>query len=50
LLPANRDDYDHPLQLLARSIAFVDPITGQARKFDSARSLKFAQPGAMCKT
>ena len=33
------DDYSQPLQLLARSIAFVDPVTGQARQFESARSL-----------
>ncbi len=28
-----------PLQLLAQSVAFVDPITGQARRFESQRSL-----------
>ena len=33
------DDYRTPLQLLARSIAFTDPVTGQARFFASARSL-----------
>lgn len=33
------DDYRAPLQLLARSIAFTDPITGQARFFQSARHL-----------
>lgn len=33
------DDYRAPLQLLARSIAFTDPVTGQARFFESARSL-----------
>lgn len=33
------DDYAAPLQLLARSVAFTDPITGQARVFQSARSL-----------
>lgn len=39
LLPADTDDHARPLQLLARSIAFVDPISGQSRRFDSAREL-----------
>jgi tRNA pseudouridine32 synthase / 23S rRNA pseudouridine746 synthase len=29
------DDYARPLQLLARSIAFADPISGQLRQFES---------------
>lgn len=33
------DDYDLPLQLLAKSIAFTDPLTGQARRFESRFSL-----------
>ena len=33
------DDYATPLQLLAKSIAFVDPVTGQTRQFDSQRTL-----------
>jgi tRNA pseudouridine32 synthase / 23S rRNA pseudouridine746 synthase len=33
------DDYATPLQLLAKSIAFVDPVTGEARKFQSQRTL-----------
>ena len=33
------DDYATPLQLLAKSIAFEDPVTGQARKFHSQRTL-----------
>jgi tRNA pseudouridine32 synthase/23S rRNA pseudouridine746 synthase len=32
-------DYSEPLQLLAKSIAFIDPVTRQSRKFDSARTL-----------
>ena len=32
-------DYSQPLQLLAKSIAFVDPITQQPRHFESARTL-----------
>ena len=35
----NSDDYTKPLQLLAKSIAFADPITGEARRFTSARNL-----------
>jgi tRNA pseudouridine32 synthase / 23S rRNA pseudouridine746 synthase len=31
--------YSSPLQLLAKSIAFIDPITGQDRRFDSAQTL-----------
>lgn len=37
-------DFSRPLQLLARSIAFTDPVTGQARHFESARRLEL--PGA----
>ena len=33
------DDFTAPLQLLARSLAFTDPITGQARYFESTRQL-----------
>ena len=32
-------DYTKPLQLLAESIAFIDPITGQERRFESRRHL-----------
>ena len=39
------DDYGHPLQLLARSLAFVDPFTGQARRFESRLSLKLDPRG-----
>lgn len=33
------DDYSAPLQLLARSIAFDDPLTGERRQFASRRTL-----------
>ena len=33
------DDFSQPLQLLAKAIAFTDPVTGQARRFESALSL-----------
>jgi tRNA pseudouridine32 synthase/23S rRNA pseudouridine746 synthase len=32
-------DYSRPLQLLAKSLVFVDPITGERRHFESERSL-----------
>ena len=43
LLPADTDDHARPLQLLARSIAFVDPISGQPRCFDSTQGLALAR-------
>jgi tRNA pseudouridine32 synthase/23S rRNA pseudouridine746 synthase len=36
---AEPDSFRAPLQLLAKSIAFRDPVTGQARRFESARAL-----------
>jgi tRNA pseudouridine32 synthase/23S rRNA pseudouridine746 synthase len=39
LLPMDSDDHAKPLQLLARSVVFVDPLTGVVRRFESARSL-----------
>jgi tRNA pseudouridine32 synthase/23S rRNA pseudouridine746 synthase len=38
-LPCKGDDFTRPLQLLARSIAFADPLNGAPRYFESARSL-----------
>jgi tRNA pseudouridine32 synthase/23S rRNA pseudouridine746 synthase len=38
-LPCKGDDFSAPLQLLARSIAFDDPLTGEAREFASEREL-----------
>ncbi|GAB3390192.1 pseudouridine synthase [Massilia agri] len=34
-LPCKGDDFSAPLQLLARSISFIDPLSGDARRFDS---------------
>ncbi|QJC55813.1 Ribosomal large subunit pseudouridine synthase A [Polaromonas vacuolata] len=34
------DDFNFPLQLLAKGIAFTDPITGQARAFESQLKLQ----------
>lgn len=44
LLPENTDDYSRPLQLLAKSITFRDPMTGEQRSFASARTLLFTEP------
>ncbi len=38
------DDYSRPLQLLAKSLAFVDPLSGRARRFDSGRRLQACSP------
>lgn len=40
--PTPDDDYRYPLQLLAKSIAFTDPLTGQARSFMSRFGLDFS--------
>jgi tRNA pseudouridine32 synthase / 23S rRNA pseudouridine746 synthase len=34
-------DFSHPLQLLACELGFTDPVTGEARHFQSRRSLNF---------
>ncbi|MFZ2306008.1 MAG: pseudouridine synthase [Rhodoferax sp.] len=39
LTPEGSADYAQPLQLLAQSIAFTDPMTGQPMAFESTRSL-----------
>lgn len=38
-LPCKQDDVSQPLKLLARSIAFDDPLTGARRQFTSKRAL-----------
>ena len=40
LTPEGPADYSRPLQLLAKSIAFSDPLSGLQRRFDSQRQLK----------
>jgi tRNA pseudouridine32 synthase / 23S rRNA pseudouridine746 synthase len=40
LLPADTDDHSSPLQLLARGLAFTDPVTGAKRQFTSERLLQ----------
>ena len=34
-LPPGADDFSAPLQLLARSLAFTDPVSGEVRFFES---------------
>lgn len=38
-LPCKADDVSAPLKLLARSIQFIDPLTGKERQFKSQRTL-----------
>ena len=40
--PDKEDDFSFPLELLARSISFPDPLTGQGRCFKSGRELSWA--------
>ena len=40
LTPVAADDYARPLQLLARALAFVDPLTGAERRFESRLQLQ----------
>jgi tRNA pseudouridine32 synthase / 23S rRNA pseudouridine746 synthase len=39
LTPEGSSDYARPLQLLAHSVAFTDPLTGEALSFSSQRQL-----------
>jgi tRNA pseudouridine32 synthase/23S rRNA pseudouridine746 synthase len=39
-LPCKGDDFSRPLQLLARRLAFDDPLTGERRTFTSGRTLE----------
>jgi tRNA pseudouridine32 synthase/23S rRNA pseudouridine746 synthase len=47
LLPEEKDEqgrqeaFSRPLKLLAKSIAFADPVTGQQRYFESTQQLEF---------
>lgn len=40
LTPEGQTDYAQPLQLLAKSIEFKDPLSGQWRRFESQRHLR----------
>ena len=39
LTPEGQMDYAHPLQLLAKRLEFTDPVSGEARQFESRRVL-----------
>lgn len=41
LTPQGQLDYERPLQLLAKSIEFVDPVSGERRRFESQRRLNW---------
>ena len=41
LTPQGQLDHARPLQLLAKSLKFVDPVSGLARHFESQRELLF---------
>jgi tRNA pseudouridine32 synthase / 23S rRNA pseudouridine746 synthase len=38
--PGESPDYSRPLQLLAKSLAFTDPVTGKRQVFESRRALQ----------
>ncbi|QKW05610.1 RluA family pseudouridine synthase [Streptomyces sp. NA04227] len=44
VLPEGTEDFARPLQLLARSLEFTDPVTGERHRFESGRELS-AWPG-----
>ena len=41
LKPVKYDDFENPLQLIARALAFTDPVSGGKYKFKSSRKLLF---------
>ena len=41
LLPKQEDDLANPLQLIARRVKFMDPVTGREMEFESDRKLLF---------
>ena len=41
LLPTKGEDYSSPLQLLAKSIEFIDPLSNEKRSFESKQILNF---------
>lgn len=45
LLPEAPDDFTRPLQLLARELRFIDPLTGAPREFVTRRVLQDAPRG-----
>jgi tRNA pseudouridine32 synthase/23S rRNA pseudouridine746 synthase len=45
LTPEGQLDHARPLQLLAKRLEFTDPVSGEARQFESHRILNF--PGML---
>lgn len=43
LIRGKEDDFSAPLQLLARSIEFTDPVSGKAHRFESRHKLEWPQ-------
>ncbi|TNE91289.1 MAG: pseudouridine synthase [Gammaproteobacteria bacterium] len=41
-LPKGEDDFGKPLQLLAKEVEFVDPVTGEQRHFQTTRGLNWS--------
>ena len=44
ILPRKADDFSLPLKLLAKTISFQDPVTGEQRHFQSNRKLNITIP------
>jgi tRNA pseudouridine32 synthase/23S rRNA pseudouridine746 synthase len=42
--PDDEEDFSEPLRLLAKGMAFTDPVTGEARQFESGLSLDWPSP------
>lgn len=42
--PHEAEDFSDPLRLLAQTIAFADPVTGEPRAFQSQRALVWPEP------
>jgi tRNA pseudouridine32 synthase/23S rRNA pseudouridine746 synthase len=40
--PDAEEDFSNPLQLLAKSVRFTDPVTGEPREFHSALRLSIS--------
>lgn len=47
LTPAGQFDFEQPLRLLAKTLEFMDPVTGQPRHFESLRRLDFPGPSTL---
>lgn len=43
--PGEAEDFADPLRLLARGIAFTDPVTGERRSYESGLDLEWPSPG-----